>query len=738
MKTKNLLKYYLSSFILALFILGCSSNQVSQSSIYYPKHFDLDTVKAKKFDTGKMWTFENAPLDYFEDKYSFRPSQEWLDDVRLSALKFANWCSASFVSEDGLIMTNHHCVDFVTERFQNEGENIKNNGFYAQSLVEERKVPDLFVDQLALIVDVSDEVLKAYNQGKDPKESTELKKKKIKELEENYTKETGLICKITSLYSGGKFSLYGYKRYNDIRAVYVNESDMGLWGGDPDNFTYPRYGADFAFMRAYDENGEPLKVDHYFKFSEYGAQPGEPLFVVGNPGNTQRLKTVAQLEFYRDFTFRNSAFRLKGMVDNMYELMQEYPDKAEEIKNVLFMITNSEKVNIGMYKTLIDPIFMARKKAFEKDFKSKVMANPKLAEKYGHVWQGFERTRAELRMTAPERSAYKFNPMSAPVYFKVANSLIEYAEQMKLSEESRSSKYQKKNLDSTIVSIFPEKIDVPAEMKKIRLQADIITLNMGLEDLTAKKFTGGKRGNAAVDFVKSKSSIMSEEGVLSLIRKGPDAILSSDDPFISIILSTRDRVKELDAKVNEIQATESALEDQLGQALYEVYGVSIPPDATFTLRISDGMMKSYEYNGTVAPLFSTFYGMLDRYYSNNGEYPWNLPERWSNPSEDFDPSTPLNFISTNDIVGGNSGSAVINKNAEIVGAAFDGNMESLEGSFLFDQTSNRTVSVASQGILEILQNVTNAGRIAAELKNGKIVETVQALNPEEVEKEVKQ
>ena len=738
MKTKNLLKYYLSSFILALFILGCSSNQVSQSSIYYPKHFDLDTVKAKKFDTGKMWTFENAPLDYFEDKYSFRPSQEWLDDVRLSALKFANWCSASFVSEDGLIMTNHHCVDFVTERFQNEGENIKNNGFYAQSLVEERKVPDLFVDQLALIVDVSDEVLKAYNQGKDPKESTELKKKKIKELEENYTKETGLICKITSLYSGGKFSLYGYKRYNDIRAVYVNESDMGLWGGDPDNFTYPRYGADFAFMRAYDENGEPLKVDHYFKFSEYGAQPGEPLFVVGNPGNTQRLKTVAQLEFYRDFTFRNSAFRLKGMVDNMYELMQEYPDKAEEIKNVLFMITNSEKVNIGMYKTLIDPIFMARKKAFEKDFKSKVMANPKLAEKYGHVWQGFERTRAELRMTAPERSAYKFNPMSAPVYFKVANSLIEYAEQMKLSEESRSSKYQKKNLDSTIVSIFPEKIDVPAEMKKIRLQADIITLNMGLEDLTAKKFTGGKRGNAAVDFVKSKSSIMSEEGVLSLIRKGPDAILSSDDPFISIILSTRDRVKELDAKVNEIQATESALEDQLGQALYEVYGVSIPPDATFTLRISDGMMKSYEYNGTVAPLFSTFYGMLDRYYSNNGEYPWNLPERWSNPSEDCDPSTPLNFISTNDIVGGNSGSAIINKNAEIVGAAFDGNMESLEGSFLFDQTSNRTVSVASQGILEILQNVTNAGRIAAELKNGKIVETVQALNPEEVEKEVKQ
>jgi hypothetical protein len=733
MKTKNLLKYYLSSFILAVFIFGCSSNQVSQSSIYYPKHFDLDTVKAKKFDTGKMWTFENAPLDYFEDKYSFRPSQEWLDDVRLSALKFANWCSASFVSEDGLIMTNHHCVDFVTDKFQNEGENIKNNGFYAHSLEEERKVPDLFVDQLALIVDVSDEVLKAYNQGKDPKESTELKKKKIKELEENYTKETGLICKITSLYSGGKFSLYGYKRYNDIRAVYVNESDMGLWGGDPDNFTYPRYGADFAFMRAYDENGKPLKVDHFFKFSEYGAQPDEPLFVVGNPGSTQRLKTVAQLEFYRDFTFRNSAFRLKGMVDNMYELMQEYPDKAEEIKNTLFMITNSEKVNIGMYKTLIDPVFMARKKAFEKDFKSKVMANPKLAEKYGHVWEGIERTRAELRMTAPERSAYKFNPMTAPVYFKIANSLIEYAEQMKLPEESRSAKYQKKNLDSTIVSIFPEKIDVPAEMKKIRLQADIITLNMGLEDLTAKKFTGGKRGNAAVDFVKSKSSILSEEGVLSLIRKGPDAILSSDDPFISIILSTRDRVKELDAKANEIQATESALEDQLGQALFEVYGVSIPPDATFTLRISDGVMKSYEYNGTVAPLFSTFYGMLDRYYSNNGEYPWNLPERWANPSEDFDPSTPFNFISTNDIVGGNSGSAVINKNAEIVGVAFDGNIESLEGSFLFDPTSNRTVSVASQGILEILENVTNAHRIAAELKNGKIVELP---DKEKVEQEV--
>ena len=701
---------------------ACSSNKVTTSSIYYPKHFDLDTIKAKKFDTGKMWTFEYAPLDYFEETYSFRPSQEWLDDVRLSALKFANWCSASFVSEDGLIMTNHHCVDFITDRFQNEGENIKNNGFYASTLAEERKVPDLFVDQLVLIQDVTNDVLASYNQGKDDKEKSDLKKKKIKELEESYSKETGLICKVTSLYSGGKYSLYGYKRYNDIRAVYVNESDMGLWGGDPDNFTYPRYGADFAFMRAYDENGNPMKVDHFFKFSEYGAQPGEPLFVVGNPGNTQRLKTVAQLEFYRDFTFRNNSFRLKGMVDNMYELMREYPDKAEQIKNTLFMITNSEKVNIGMYKTLTDEKFMARKRAFEKDFKSKVMANPKLADKYGHIWEGIERTRAELRLTAPERNAYKFNPMSAPVYFKIAEKLIEYAEQMKLPEEERNSKYQKKNLDSTIVSIFPEKIDVPAEMKKIRLQADIITLNMGTEDPIAVKFTGGKKGNAAVEFIKSKSLILSEEGVLSLIRKGPDEILNSTDPFIYIILATRDRVKELDKKAAEIQEAETALEDQLGLALYEVYGTKIPPDATFTLRISDGEMKSFEYNGTVAPLVTTFYGMFDRYYSNNGEYPWNLPDRWANPSESFDPSTPFNFISTNDIIGGNSGSAIINKNAEVVGAVFDGNIESLAGGFLFDPENNRTVSVASQGILEILENVTNAKRIAKELKSGKIVD----------------
>ncbi|GAB4129536.1 MAG: S46 family peptidase [Ignavibacteriales bacterium] len=731
MKPKITVKNYFFSLLLALLVIGCSANQVSQNSIYYPKHFDLDTIKAKKFDTGKMWTFENAPLDYFDKTYSFRPTQEWLDDVRLSALKFANWCSASFVSEDGLILTNHHCVDFITDRFQNEGENIKNNGFYATTMEEERKVPDLFVDQLALIQDVTDEVIKAYNQGKDPKESTELKNKKIKELEENYSKETGLICKVTSLYNGGKFSLYGYKRYNDIRAVYVNESDMGLWGGDPDNFTYPRYGADFAFMRAYDENGKPLKTEHFFKFSETGAQPDEPLFVVGNPGSTQRLKTIAQLEYYRDFTYRNNAFRLKGMVDNMYELMREYPDKAEEIKNTLFMITNSEKVNIGIYKTLIDPVFFARKKAFEKEFKAKVMAKPELAKKYGHIWEGIERTRAELRMTAPERSAFKFNPRMSPVFFNVANNLIEYAEQMKLPEEKRAAKYQKKNLDSTIVSIFPEKIDMPAELKKIRLQADVITLNMGTDDLTAQKFTGGKKYNEAVNFVKSKSVIMSEEGVLNLVRKGPDAILNSDDPFISIILSTRDRIKELDKKANEIQQTEMALEDQLGQALYEVYGVSIPPDATFTLRISDGVMKSYEYNGTVAPLYSTFYGMLDRYYSNNGEYPWNLPERWANPSEDFDPSTPFNFISTNDIVGGNSGSAVINKNAEVVGAAFDGNIESLEGSFLYDQTSNRTVSVASQAILEILENVTNAKRIVAELKAGKIQNPKPAENLQE-------
>ncbi|MBU1095611.1 MAG: S46 family peptidase [Bacteroidetes bacterium] len=719
--SKNSLRKFIAVAVTFFVAYGCASNSIlEKDTIKYPNHFNYDTVSAKRFDTGKMWTFEHAPVNYFKETYNFDATEEWLRDVQMSSLKFANWCSASFVSEDGLIMTNHHCVDFILNRFENEGENLKTDGFYAPTLQDERKVKNLFVDQLVLIEDVTDDVINAFNSGVNDKEKESNKKNKIREITDKYSEETGLICRVTELYNGGKFSLYGYKRYDDIRAVYVNESDIGLWGGDPDNFTYPRYNADFAFMRAYDENGQPLKTDNFFKFSSEGAKEGEPIFVVGNPGSTSRLLTVAQLEYDRDFTYRSAAYKLEKYMDVLYELVNEIPERADEFNETIVSVGNSAKVYGSTYRALVDPYILARKKDFEKNFKSKVNADPQLKEKFGHIWQSIENTRTELRDMAPERYAYRLTGRTNTTYFTIAQSMIDLAEELQLPEEKRSNTYKSENLDSTISIIFPAKFDYPVEYKKIRVEADFVTEMLGSSNPIIKKFTNGLTGEAALNYIKLNSKILTPEAVTDLAKQGPNAILNSGDPFIEFILNTDKKLLELDAKAGEIEETENILSEMLGQAMYTVFGTTIPPDATFTLRINDGVLKPFNYNGTIAPINTTFYGMYDRFYSNKGKFPWNLPDRWQHPGADFDMSTPFNFVSTNDITGGSSGSAVINKNAEIIGIAFDGNIESITGNIVYLPEINRMVSVASQAILEIMDDVTSAQRISSELKLGKI------------------
>ncbi|NOX17499.1 MAG: S46 family peptidase [Chlorobi bacterium] len=697
----------------------------------------LDTVKAQKFDTGRMWTFEDAPVEYFELTYNFKPTQEWLDDVQQSALKFASWCSSSFVSEDGLVMTNHHCVDFVTDRIAEEGEDLHKNGFYAESLSKERKIPGVFVDQMVLKVDVTDKILNAMKDAKNDEEKLKLRDEKIKELKGSYGEDTGLVIKIVPLYNGGKYSLYGYKRYKDVRAVYINETSMGLFGGDPDNFTYPRYNADFAFVRVYDDNGQPLKTDHFFKWSKEGPKEGEPLFVVGNPGRTQRLKTVAQLEYYRDFTYRNQSFLLSGMYDMYQEMINEFPDDSEEYKKMIFYIGNSAKAIKGIYEGLLNPILIARKKDFEKKFKEAVFADKDMKAKYGHLWEGIENTTNEMRQFGHQLAAYEINARSASKYFVIAKELVELAAQLQMPDSLKDDKYKGEMLESTIGGIYPEEMNLALEQKKMLLQMKFIKMNLGEDDPVVKDLLGGKCCKTASKELIENSVIADRDDVMELINDGPEAILSSDDPIIRFVIQTKDKLEEYKKRRKEILDTQKSLELELGQALYAVYGTSIPPDATFTLRISDGVMKKYKYNGTEAPMHTTFYGLYNRYYSHDKKFPWDIPERWLHPKEGFDMSAPLNFISTNDIIGGNSGSPVINKNAEIVGIAFDGNIESLSGDFIFSTEANRTVSVASTGIIEILRYIGNAERIAEELEQGKIPEEFWEELPTEKENEDK-
>lgn len=705
--------------IFYLFVcLLCFSSFSSAQSYYYG--VDFDTVRAQKFDMGKMWTFENPPLDYFEQTYNFRPTQQWLDHAQKSALKFGGGCSASFISEDGLIMTNHHCIRGLLRDLSTEELDLLKYKFYAESREDELKIPELFVDQLMVIEDVTEEIQLAMQKAGSESEKVAERNRQINEIVERFSKQNPeLSFRVVSLYYGGKYSLYGYKRYNDVRLVFAPELIVSKLGGDYDNFTYPRYGFDCAFLRAY-ENDKPVKTEYYFKWSSDSIYENQPVFVVGNPGSTNRLYTVAQLEYIRDFQFGLQTPMRKELYKIYDELVKE--TNAEDIKLIatLFNVGNGLKVYESTYKALKDPYFMARKKDFEKKFSHDIYCDPDLTIKYGSIWKKIDDNRKEASKYAKERFALNISSLYSPRYLLIARDLVNLAEQLKLDEANRSENYKGENLNKFIKNIFPANFDKKLEDKKLLLQMNVLLNNLSQDDESLRILTEGKTGIETVSNILAKSKITTKEQVVTLVNSGSDAILNSDDPFIKFVLSSRVRLAEMEARNKQLEDEDLINNQLLGKALYEVYDNAIPPDATGTLRISDGIIKGYDYNGTRAPYKTTFYGSLDRYFSFDKKFPFNLPDIWQNLPESFDLSTPLNFASTCDIIGGNSGSPVINTNAEVVGLAFDGNMESHSGRYIYTTEANRTVSVSAEGMIEAIRDLYKAERLANEILNGKI------------------
>lgn len=688
---------------------------LNAQSIYEP--VDLSKVKFDLKEMGTMWTFDAVPLDYFEKAYGFRPSEEWLEDVMKSALQFGGGCSAAFVSEDGLIMTNHHCARNVLLGLSPKGENYLRDGYYAGTMEMEIKVPRLFVDQLITISDVTEEVLQAFKSGSTNEEKIKNRSVKISEIENRYNKETGLVCKVIELYKGGKYSLYGYKRYSDIRLVMAPDFQIAATGWDWDNFTYPRYELDFMFFRAY-ENDKPVKTDHFFKFSAKGAEEGEPIFVVGRPGSTQRLLSVAQLEFFRDKQYKYFLAMLNENYKNAFEQFEAHPEKFDEMLNSVLGIGNSRKSIAGRYLGLRDELIMAKKRDFEKDLIAKVNGEPALKAKYGHIWPAIQSAINELNGFYNE---YLALGLRSP-FITLAQDVIKYANQLKLPENEREKKYGKDSLSITIEKLFPVNFNIDAEKRNLRASVSYLNVILGGEHFITKELFGSKKGAEAVEYFLAASNLTSKEKFDKFIKGNtPDQILNSNDPLIKFVNYVTMKRAELDPKNREIQNTLAVLNQQLGEVIFSVYGNQIPPDATSSLRISDGVIKGYEYNGTLAPGKTTYFGLWDRWYSfGKKPYPWGLHPRWQTIPEGFDLSVPIGFASTNDIVGGNSGSSVINKNREVVGLVHDGNLESLAGDFIFLESNNRTVATDSWGLMEALKFIYKTDRLVKELQSGKI------------------
>jgi hypothetical protein len=430
------------------------------------------------------------------------------------------------------------------------------------------------------------------------------------------------------------------------------------------------------------------------------------------------LYTIAQLEFLRDYRFGLQTPMRKAL----YEIYEELVDQnnAEDMKLVatLFNIGNGLKVYDATYQSLKDPFFIARKKDFEKKFSHEIYCDPDLTIKYGSIWKKIDDNRKEASKYAKELFALTISSLYSPKYLFIARDLVKLAEQIKLAEEEREEAYKSEMLDSLIENIFPGEINKWLEDKKLLLQLNVLMNNLPADNKALLMMTEGKSADEAVNLILAKSKITSKESVISLIKSGANSIINSGDPFINFVLSSRERLAEMENKNKELENADVINNQLLGEALYKVYGNSIPPDATGTLRISDGVIKGYDYNGTRAPYKTTFYGSLDRYYSFDKKFPYNLPDYWEDLPEEFDLSTPLNFINTCDIIGGNSGSPVINTNAEVVGLAFDGNMESHSGRYIYTTEMNRTVSVSAEGMIEAIRELYKADRLVSEILNG--------------------
>jgi hypothetical protein len=614
-------------------------------------------------------------------------------------------------------MTNHHCARAALDSVNREGERLAEAGFYAATLNDERKASNIFIDQLLVMDDVTKEVQQAFDSGTTDNTKVANRLAKMHEIQTRYSAkyktsapQDSMVFSVVSFYNGGRYSLYGYKRYTDVRLVYAPEDAMAFFGGDPDNFTYPRYDFDCAFFRVYD-NGKPLKTANFFRFNQDGAQEGDAVFVIGNPGRTNRLKTVAQLEYLRDVVYPASV-EANDKVGTIYSsYIEAHPDAKLKYLNTIFGLENSRKAITGQLNGLQDPVLMAKKKDFEKKFQNVVLDKPSLNKKYGDPWSDISQYQAELTVLYPKFDALRFRGRNFPKYLSLTADLVNAANQSKDSIA-----------DSTRTKLYPSNLTPKVEKRLLAFRLSIMERALEGKDEAFDKLMAGRTPEKAAEDLSANSVIASRDKTQALLVGKPEDILKSNDPLIAFVVAEQAHVKEIQKRYNDTNEKLQACEQILGNAMYEVYGTQIPPDATFTLRIADGIVKGYEYNGTLAPPVTTFYGLYDRYYSFGMKDPWKLSERWVNPPAAFKMNTPMNFVSTNDIIGGNSGSPVINKNLQIVGLIFDGNMESLPGDVIFDDTSNRSVAVHSSGLLEGLEQIYKAERIVKELRAGKIVQ----------------
>ena len=679
-----------------------------------------DRAELTGMELGRMWTFQDPPIAWWEEAYDFQPTDEWLEHVQRASLRYGSGCSASFVSEDGLVMTNHHCARECIEALSSAEADYLEDGFYAASRGEELVCPGLFLDQLQSVTDVTERVLGAGAALEADTAKARAQEEVSEAIVEECEADTGLRCQVVSLYHGGRFHLYRYQRFEPVKLVFAPEHQAASFGGDPDNFTYPRYAMDVAFVRAYEpDSATAVVTDRWFAWDADGAQEGDAVFIVGNPGSTSRLLTVSQVmyEKYRRHPYIVSY--LQDYVDILRWIGTLGPDAERSVREQLASFENSLKAYSGQLEGLRDTMLVGRKIRWENDLRGAVMADAELREEYGDVWSRIADLQRSKVPLAQKVSIYNIGFIGDP-HLGLAGELIRYVRESAKPAEERGEQYGAEELaqmEEQLLGPSPVNPEIATRLLAARLRLAQRFLPER-DPFVEAAFQPGETPEEAARRIAGSTRIMDPEFRRELIEGGPEAVTAASDPGLALARIMENEYEGLSERLDDVSAAETVQEERLARALFAVKGTDIPPDATFTLRITDGIVQRYPYNGTLAPPKTSFYGIFERATNFDNQMPFTLPESYEAARDRIDMSAPLNFVTTDDITGGNSGSPMLNRDAEIVGAAFDGNIESLPNEWLFREESARTVGVHSHGILEALRTIYQAEALVEELLAG--------------------
>lgn len=662
-----------------------------------------------------MWTLDRLPVEAMQAQYGFKPDTKWTEHAQRSAVRLAGGCSGSFVSPDGLVMTNHHCVRECVAQLSTADRDFVEDGFYAKTGKDEIMCPTIELNRLDRITDVTERVKQA-TQGLSGAEFSRAQKAERSKIEAECVggDKARTRCDVVELYHGGVYSLYRYHRYQDARLVFAPEESIAFFGGDPDNFNFPRYDLDLGLLRAY-EDGKPAKVKDFFPFSANGAEPGEMTMILGHPGRTNRLLTVAQLDRTRDVDLIPRLLRLSEMRGMLNQYATSSAEAARISKTDRFGVENSLKALGGQLEALLDPAIFALKRQQEAELRAFVAASPERQAAQGAAWDEIAAAQQRYRQF---ETPYKYIEGSGGFsgdYFRMARMLVRGAAERAKPNGERLREYTDAALPSVTQRLFSSAPIYP-ELESVMLGYSLTKLRavLGADDPFVQQVLGRDAPELLAQRLVAGTRLGDPAVRKALWDGGQAAIDASTDPMIALARKVDPAARELRKRYeSEVEAVEQKNTEHLARARLDKYGTRVYPDATFTLRLSYGEVKGWDQNGTAVPPFTTIAGAFKRATDHD---PFKLPASWIAAQPQLNGEQRFNFVSDNDIIGGNSGSPVINRKAEVVGLVFDGNIRSLGGAFWFDGAHNRAVSVHSGAILETLRKVYGAQRVADEIE----------------------